>query len=166
MRDGKGQVVANLQYAEEEPEYLRRLRESEKSGECIFCHPEKLENLVFEREGEASQRLMVINGWFAKQRDWPGKGRDTETPTAAYFLLIPERHILRFEELTREDWEAVRTWVRWLIREIQIPGGTVGFRFNDPAFSGGTIYHFHVHIIQPGVNPETGKVDPFAFWVG
>lgn len=149
--------TANWQYG---GEYRSKLEEQERNGFCQFC-------AWWERQDRI---IAEVNGWFARRRDYPYRGRNN-VPSRHAILLMPKRHVISLDELTEAD-----AYDRFhLTRQVKASLGITGWgelsRMDDPDRSGATQLHIHVHMVEPGdhpnPNPDTdGKSDPIAIWIG
>lgn len=131
--------------------YRRVLGRIEKIGHCPFCP----ENFRYHKK----PILRRIGEWLATENSWPYAG------ARVHCLLIPVRHCERFEELSLKDFSAIRRLTGWLIRKYGIAGGGFAIRFGDPRYTGATVRHLHVQLIQPQAN-RRGRVQTVKFPIG
>ncbi len=122
-----------------------------KTGRCPFCP----ENFRYHKK----PILRRSGGWLATENSWPYAG------TRVHCLLISTRHRERFEDLSLKDFAAIRRLTGWLIRKYGIAGGGLAIRFGDPRFTGATVRHLHVQLIQPA-RDHRGKVQTVQFPIG
>lgn len=153
-----GLVAGNFQYAE--GEYQGRLKKSQEAGNCLFCNPAwqaDEEHPVLKREG----------AWFIRERTkrYPSPDRAGKYP-ARYLLIVRDIH---GEDLSPTDWVEIGTLFKWALEHFEIPGGGLCMRFGG-TLGGRTIYHHHLHLVQPnqkGVNEEGHPLaEPWDFPVG
>ena len=140
-------VVANIKYG---GEYQDQLKEAQRTNQCIFCQTSFQEDRdkVLHRE----------DGWFIRRNDYPTKDIDGENPHG-HWLIVSERHLSPDPETLQDaDFLAIARNFRWLAREASIPGGGFAIRFGIPQWSGQTIIHAHIHIIQPRIE-WTGRLE-------
>lgn len=134
-----GEKYVDTRYAARNPEYLQLLEEAERSGKCPFC--------------PVSETILdCFGGWVVTANRFPYE------EAAVHLLLIPERHITELGELMAADVEAVLTLARRAVQGLLIPGGALFLRFGDTSYTGATIRHLHLHLIQPQADAATGKV--------
>lgn len=69
------------------------------------------------------------------------------TDTECMLLIIPNRHVVRPEELTDDDFFEIGPLFRKAL--AQVSGGALVARFGDPRDHAGTIEHMHFNVIQP-----------------
>jgi diadenosine tetraphosphate (Ap4A) HIT family hydrolase len=119
---------------------------------CPFC-PEHLRK--YHREPIIKHGI----GWTLTHSQWP------YPRTQKHLLLIANRHIERFEELTLGEKVEYWNMLDFAVREFDIEGGLQGMRFGDPAFSGATVRHLHGQLIIPATD-EHGVPLSVALWAG
>lgn len=69
--------------------------------------------------------------------------------TPGHTLIVPKRHVAKYEDLTKNEMEAIeelRIKITDVLRKIF---GAQGFNFawNDEKLAGQSIPHFHLHIV-------------------
>ncbi|HPA77226.1 MAG TPA: HIT domain-containing protein, partial [Kiritimatiellia bacterium] len=101
-----------------------------KNRSCIFCEMDSAR--VIAREGSC---YAVYDGFPVSE---------------GHILIIPERHIASFRELTEDEWLSVhklakKLSARLLEQDKTIDGFNLGI--NDGKAAGQTIFHAHVHLI-------------------
>ena len=150
-------------------EYAADLQHAEETKKCIFCQPQ----WGTRKDGTPRPVLGQSGRWKLYGCDYPAKGawnyEDTKTKgiTAKnHFLIICDDHVHQPHQLVGQDFFDSGILALQAFRDFNIPGGMVGVRLGATAPSGLTIMHAHVHVIEPGINPETGVRQPIAFWVG
>ncbi len=74
-----------------------------------------------------------------------------------HMLVIPIRCVSRYEELTREEREAIEKLRNVVMAGLKKSFGAEGFNFswNDGVYAGQTVDHFHLHVI-PRTKGDTG----------
>jgi len=152
-------VVANLQYA---GDYRDRLEKAQKSGQCIFCTPEF--------QTDTSKLIASYRAWFARKNDFPTKDADGEYPEH-HILIVSKRHERWFDEILEPDWFDIMALCRIVRNTLDISGGGLAIRFDEPLWSGQTILHLHFHLIVPRIvpdpqNPGKSKSVPVYFPIG
>jgi histidine triad (HIT) family protein len=72
-------------------------------------------------------------------------------------LVIPKRHEAKYENLTKEEKEAIEDLRIKLMHALNKTFGTGGFNFawNDGSLAGQSVPHFHLHIVPRKVG-DTG----------
>jgi ATP adenylyltransferase len=111
----------------------------EASGACVFC-PEQL---------AADENQPILHRtplWTVTPNEFPYPG------TKLHLLLVPDEHVTDLLDLSpaaQADFWAVLGWVR---DRYGLAYYGLGARNGDPRFSGGTIYHVHVHVIVGDVD--------------
>lgn len=87
---------------------------------CLFCNvPEE-------------EKLWVSPLWFARLDKFP--------VTEGHTLLIPNRHVANVDELTPEEWTALRGHI------LQTVDGDFNIGINRGPLAGQTVFHVHVHV--------------------
>lgn len=117
-------------------EQLTQMVELEAAGVCIFC-PEHL----------AESELIVYNTplWTVAKNRFPYRG------TQLHYLLLPDEHVEDMADLSPESQLDFWTAVRWVKATHNLTHYGLVARNGDCAFTGGTIRHLHVHIVQGDV---------------
>ena len=86
--------------------------------------------------------------------------------TPGHTLIIPKRCIFKYEELTKDEKEAIEELRIKIIKALKKSFDTDGFNFawNDGKIAGQSVPHFHLHII-PRKEGDTGilQYDPRKF---
>lgn len=149
--------VANTDYAKRSPAYYEQLLESERTGECIFCAPgfPNDQRIVWEGHG------WVLCVCQPRRKDVEGQEVDD------HLLFYPRLH---GEEMLLSDWLALAGAYDFVTKELGWRGGGVGWRFGDPAISGRTIIHRHLHFFRPRQKfheePGVTRAVPVNFPIG
>jgi diadenosine tetraphosphate (Ap4A) HIT family hydrolase len=118
-------------------EYRSTLDAIKQEGVCPFCK-ETMKwhtNPILKRAG----------GWIITKTTQPYEN------AAHHLLLIPEAHKEGLENVTGDDWDAIRDLVTWYRNDQNIQGGGLTVRFGDYAFGGSSVKHIHFHFIVPVV---------------
>lgn len=74
-----------------------------------------------------------------------------------HFLVVAIQPIYRLEDISPEMWADLLSVWKKLIKDYQLQGGGLCFRFGDPARSGASLTRLHCHIFVP---KEGEKVKP------
>jgi ATP adenylyltransferase len=119
---------------------LAQMNELEAAGICLFC-PEHL--------AKFRPLLHRTEHWSVVGNEYPYRS------TSLHLLLLPDEHVVDIVDLTPASqvdfWAALR-WVRD-VHGLEYYG--LAARNGDCAFTGGTIRHVHLHVLQGDVhNPE------------
>jgi ATP adenylyltransferase len=121
-------------------EQLTQMLELEAAGVCIFC-PEHL----------PKYRPVVHKTalWTVTTNRFPYRG------TQLHYLLLPDEHVDDLVDLSPESHADFWTALRWARDEHGLTYYGLASRNGDCAFTGATIRHVHVHLVQGDVeNPE------------
>lgn len=106
----------------------------EAAGECLFC-PERLYPPV-------TDRVLLRNAeWAVVRNDFPYPG------TSHHYMLIPRLHVERLNDLSVEAFAALHEILREFVEDLGLEYYGLGSRNGDPAHTGGTIRHLHLHLI-------------------
>lgn len=108
---------------------------------CFMC-PAHIAEFYEQRSGlieEGEHSYLVYNGYPYENTDY-------------HLMAIPKEHTTRLGELDGEFLlEALDFFQRWE-QEHEITGGAIAMRFGDPAETGATAHHAHIHFIVPAQN--------------
>lgn len=66
-----------------------------------------------------------------------------------HLVLMPKRHVTDITDLTGGEWAEWGALNAWAIREFNLPGGGLVFRFGSFEKSAATMAHLHSHIQVP-----------------
>lgn len=130
--------VANIDYALRDANYYAQLLESQRTGECIFCHPEFPRN-------KGQEVYWEDQGWVLFECRPPRKDVEGEV-VAGHLVLAPRAH---GETMEDADWLAMAAACRFVEQKLGWKGYGFCWRVGDPAFSGRTIVHRHAHLLLP-----------------
>jgi ATP adenylyltransferase len=124
---------------EAQSEDMRRL---EAEGRCLFC--------------PGQEALAVVHKtpqWTIVPNRFPYRG------TRLHLLLVPDEHVADMADLSpaaQADFWSALAWVR---ERYALTFYGLAIRNGDPAFTGGTIRHLHVHLVVGDVeNPDADYV--------
>lgn len=126
------------------------MRDLEAARACLFC-PEGLKlkgKRVFHRGKH----------WYVTPNDFPYKG------TTVHVMIVPNRHIASFADLTQEELLEFPAMITWISKEFDIKGAGMFCRFGDTSYTGATIHHLHFHIAQ-GVQ-RSEETEPLFALIG
>lgn len=108
---------------------------------CFMC-PAHIAEFYEQRDGlidEGEHLYLVYNGYPYENTEY-------------HLMAIPKEHLTTLTEL-REEFlvEALGFFQRWE-QEYEVTGGAIAMRFGDPAETGATAHHAHIHFIVPSKN--------------
>jgi ATP adenylyltransferase len=129
------------------PEQIADMKALADAKACLFC-PEGLavkNKRVFHR-GEH---------WYVTPNDFPYHG------TTVHVMIVPNRHITSFNQLSSEELLELPEMITWVNREFDIRGAGMFCRYGETSYTGATIHHFHIHIAQ-GSQKTEGSEPLFA----
>lgn len=87
--------------------------------------------------------LFQTEYWHVSNNRFPYEGAEQQ------FLIVAVSEVYRLEDVTPEMWLDLQQVWQKLIREHNLTGGALVFRFGDFAKSGASLSRVHCHIIQP-----------------
>jgi ATP adenylyltransferase len=118
-------------------EQLERMRALEEAGICLFC-PATL-------AGRTDRRHVTAH-WTVVPNDFPYRG------TTLHLLLIPAEHVSDLVDLSVAAQADLWPTLAWARTEYRLTYYGLGARNGDPAFTGGTVEHLHLHLIVGDVD--------------
>jgi ATP adenylyltransferase len=122
---------------------IQQMRQLEADGVCLFCPP----NL------ERVQRVLHrTRHWSVTPNEFPYRG------ARLHLLLVPDDHVTGLVELpphTQQDLWVALAWVR---AQYRLEHYGLAVRNGAAEFTGGTIRHLHVHILQGDPKGEPVRV--------
>ena len=118
-------------------EQLAEMRRLEVEGVCLFC-PGHLP--------AASEVLHRTARWTVVPNRYPYR------ETRLHLLLVPDEHVTDMADLSEDAQCDFWTALRWV--KVQYGLGHYGLaaRNGDSEFTGGTIRHLHIHVLQGEVD--------------
>ena len=134
-------TYVHLEHARHDDQRVIMQRIAEE-GICPFC-PEN------RKTSEVLEPLWQGKHWVLVPNRWPYRF------TTLHLLAVPERHMWMLSELTTEEWSELHTLIAWTEAKYHIDGGSIGIRFGNPALTGATVEHLHVHLIV--ADPDATK---------
>ena len=93
--------------------------------------------------------LQVRNNWYITKNRFPHQG------TGEQFLIVSKNPIYSIEDINEEMWKELEEIWLYLIKEYNLSGGALCFRYGDPALSGSSLKRLHAHVIMPDLE---GKI--------
>lgn len=138
-------------------EQLDQMRELEADGICLFCP----QNLAKDKK----QRILYRSPlWTVTPNEFPYRG------TRMHLLLVPDEHVTDIADLSGPAQQEFWTALRWIKDRYGLSYYSIASRNGDCEYTGGTIRHVHLHVIQgdvgdPAHEPvrtklSSRKVDP------
>jgi ATP adenylyltransferase len=117
------------------PEYRETLTKIARTGECPapFC--------VDSADYHKHSIEKVTKHWKVTRNSF--NYQQARIP----FLLVLREHVEDFMEVSAEAWAELRELTRELIREHDIRGATLMFRFGDKPHTGASVTHLHAHLV-------------------
>jgi ATP adenylyltransferase len=114
----------------------------EAAGICIFC-PEQLAR-------DPDQPILHRTPhWTVTPNEFPYPG------TALHLLLVPDEHVTDLLDLSAEARQDFWTALGWVRDRYALAFYGLGARNGDCRYTGGSVYHVHVHVIVGDVaDPE------------
>lgn len=95
--------------------------------------------------------LFITDFWHVSKNRFPYDGVELQ------FLVVAREPVYKLEDMSDEMWLDLKTVWQKIIREYEVDGGALCFRFGNPARSGASLTRVHCHIIMP---KEGEKVRP------
>lgn len=120
-------------------EQLADMRRLEASGVCVLCP----EHLAKDPDQHTARRTAH---WTVTPNEFPYRG------TRLHLLLVPDEHVTDMADLSPEarlDFWAVLDWVR---DHFGLTYYTIVARNGHCEYTGGTIRHVHLHLLQGDVD--------------
>ncbi len=130
--------LENSRTDEQRQEMLRL----EADGICIFC-PQHLE------QDRQQGILRRTNHWTVTPNEYPYQ------ETKLHLLLVPDEHVADLIDLSAEAQREFWQVLEWIRDHYSLTYYGLGSRNGDCRYTGGTIYHVHVHVLVGDVeNPD------------
>ena len=79
--------------------------------------------------------------WLITPNDYPYEG------AVLHLLLIYRDRVRQISEIEPAGWSELQDHLRWIEQEHQLGHGTLLMRFGEPAATGGSVDHLHLHVI-------------------
>ncbi|MEX0934409.1 MAG: HIT domain-containing protein [Candidatus Saccharimonadales bacterium] len=121
---------------------------------CFMC-PEHIPEFYEQKDGlihEGEYSYLVDNGY-------------PYTNTRLHIMAIPKEHIRDLSEISNEFWIEALGYFQQLEQQRGVTGGVVAMRFGNPAETGATARHLHVHFIVPELNADFDEDGPLVFYM-
>lgn len=126
-----------LEHAREQ-EQLKDMEDIANRDICFMC-PEHIPEFYEERDGliaEGDHSYLVHNGY-------PYEG------TSHHLMVLPKEHVTTLGELSDDFVLEAFSFLRTMEEELEVEGGAIAMRFGEPALTGATVHHLHLHLIVP-----------------
>ncbi len=120
-------------------EQIADMQQLEAQGACIFC-PEHL-------AADPNQRVLHRTAqWTVTPNEFPYRG------TRLHLLLVPDQHVTDLVDLSAEAQREFWTALRWVKDHYGLTFYGLAARSGECEFTGGTVRHLHVHLVQGDVD--------------
>lgn len=130
------------------PEQMRRMKDLDERGVCSFCR----ENLEHET---TSPIEFETEHWIAKANDFPYER------TKHHILLIPKVHTSNIRDLPAAAQSEFMPMIAKIEQKYKFKSFGVAMRSGDMRYNGGTVDHFHAHIVVG--DTDNPKHEPVRF---
>lgn len=121
------------------PEQLDEMLRLEAAGICLFC-PEHLDGPGRERVVHRSEH------WTVTPNEFPYAG------TKLHLLLVPRQHVDDLCDLSPDAQSDLFVALSWVREHYGITYYGLTARNGDLRYTGGSIYHLHVHLLVGDVD--------------
>jgi len=118
---------------------------NELSRKCPFCQVDEKKN----KSLDGSNKY-----WRVQRSKFPKKHSEI------HLLIVPRRHITHIKELTIREWVALLRAGWWVLKNFDLAGGGIIWRFGSLKYTAASVRHSHVNIIVPNLQGEIR--DPLA----
>jgi diadenosine tetraphosphate (Ap4A) HIT family hydrolase len=116
--------------------YKKVIEQIHQEKICPFC-PEHLSKF------HKHPILLEGNRWRVTTNMYPYKG------TKYHFLFIHREHITDTANMPQESFIELRQHINQMVKENNIPGGTLMMRCGDTTHTGASVTHIHAHFVVP-----------------
>lgn len=79
--------------------------------------------------------------WLVTPNDFPYEG------AKLHLLLIYKDNVRLPSETKPAAWTELRAHLAWIEKTYRIKGGALTMRFGEPAYTGASVHHLHLHVI-------------------
>ncbi len=129
---GKAFVDLNHARNDEQKKLMEQIKED---GVCPFC-PDHL------RTYHPRPIIEETDHWFVTTNMNPYEG------TSLHLLFILKRHITKPSEMIAEETVDLFKLIGEIEKKEILPAGAILLRFGDTAYTGGSVDHFHAHLLS------------------
>ncbi len=116
-------------------EQIELMEEIAQDGVCPFCK----ENFT---KYHPKPILKENEHWFLTENMSPYKGTHIHLIT-----VYKDKHVTMASEIPSSHMGQMFELINWATKEYHIKGGSILIRFGDSAYTGGSVDHFHAHLI-------------------
>ncbi len=120
-------------------EQLRKMRDLEARGVCMFC-PEHIH-----REAKGTVEFESDN-WIVKKNDFPYAN------SKLHLLIIPKFHVSLIERLPKAAREELLDVITKCSKRHKLKSYAIAMRVGDMRYNGGSIEHLHAHLVVGDVD--------------
>lgn len=135
--------LVNIAGGKGRAKYLSTLKDIARSGVCPLC-PKTM-------RWHTKPILKRHRGWLITEN------LNLYKNAQHHFLVIGQTHKENMRELNARDWSAIAFLLNWAIKKYHIKGGGIAMRFGEPAYTGATIRHLHLHLLMPRIARDKAK---------
>ena len=116
-------------------EQVELMEEIAKDGVCPFCQ----ENFT---KYHPKPIIKENKHWFLTENMSPYKG------TRVHLITVyKDKHVTMSREIPDKHMPEMFELINWAIEKHKIEGGSILIRFGDSSYTGGSVDHFHAHLI-------------------
>lgn len=115
-------------------EQIEVMTQIKKDGVCPFC----TEHLL---KYHPKPILKETAWWFLTENMSPYEG------TRVHLIQIYKLHVTFPGEVKKEAWPDFFKLIDWTIKKYNVEGGSILMRFGNMKMTGGSVDHFHAHLI-------------------
>ncbi|MFA4930758.1 MAG: HIT domain-containing protein [Patescibacteria group bacterium] len=145
-------AFVNLNHARTQ-EQVKVMTQIIQDGVCPFC-PQYL------LKYHSKPIIKETTHWFLTENMSPYEG------TAFHLMLISKRHFTMPGEMKATESTDLFKLIGWTTDKFKINGGALLIRFGENAMTGGSVDHFHVHIIVGEADQNDKDADKIKIKVG
>ncbi len=122
-------------------EYAQVINKIATDGVCPFCP----EHLTKYHKKPVIEREM----WVVTDNMYPYK------PSKVHRLIIHKEHITHISQVTPHGWHVLMEILTEEVSKNKIVGGSLIMRFGDTKYTGASVSHLHMHIVQSDPDDPT-----------
>lgn len=150
----KKKPAVNVAHARNEQAVYKKIV---KDDVCPFCTD-------FARKGlipKYHTKPIILNGlhWVVTENFNPYKG------TKHHFLIIHRKHVVSFSEMKLPAMKELVALTKQLEERFKLPAGVLLFRFGNTDYTGGSVNHFHAHLVL-GAKRSAKSQKPLLLYAG
>lgn len=129
--------------SKDQADELKRIAESKF---CPFCSEEYM-TTNHPHPIEISTPL-----WYATKNRWQYDN------SGFHYVIIMRRHVANIDEVSPEEWSALKTVVSDLEKKHHLKGATLFMRHGDTRYTGGSVTHLHAQLVSGSGDAEKAVV--------